>query len=303
MKKLVTHNQGFHADDVFAYAILKEYLTRIGEDWQLFRSRDPEVIQSADIVFDVGEEYDPIKNRYDHHQRGRAGTRANGIYYGAAGLIWKHFGRLLCSSEYVWESIDRGLFQELDAIDNGQDFIMGINFADAGYTSMAIHIAHFEPMKYELKTPDELMAAFEAAANFAHGVLMRMITHQEFFEKAFQDASEIYKNSVNKKILVFEKNYSRPTWKRLSEFPEPVFAVYYNNKYDDWKVEAVPKHPTTFDSRGLAPESWRGLREDQLRSITGVSDAKFCHPSGFLFAAQSKEGALKLAELALNQNS
>jgi uncharacterized UPF0160 family protein len=299
MKKIVTHNQGFHADDVFAYAILKEYLSRKGETWSLERTRDMEIIKQADVVFDVGEEYDPLRNRFDHHQRGRAGTRANGIYYGAAGLVWKHFGRELCSDNYVWESIDRGLFQELDAIDNGQDFIGKINFDDAYYTSLAIHIAHFEPMKYELKTPEELMEAFEKAADFAHGILMRMIANQEFFQKAFSEASEIYHASEDKQILVFEKNYQRPTWKRLSEFPEPVFAVYYNNKYNDWKIESIPVQVSTFEARKHAPESWRGLRDEDLQKITGVSDAKFCHPSGFLFGAASKTGALELAKKAL----
>jgi uncharacterized UPF0160 family protein len=75
MKKLITHGNGFHADDVTAYAILKEVLTKQGETWSLQRSRDPEIIATGDIVFDIGDIYDPATNRYDHHQRGKAGAR------------------------------------------------------------------------------------------------------------------------------------------------------------------------------------------------------------------------------------
>lgn len=295
----MTHNQGFHADDVMAYAILKEVLTQQGETWTLERTRDMEIIQKGDIVFDVGEEYDPARNRYDHHQRGRAGSRENGVLYASAGLVWKHFGKELCMNETVWKSVDRGLFQELDAIDNGQDYFGSINFPDAEYTSLAIHIAHFEPMTLGKKTPEELMIGFEQASEFARGILTRMIKNVEFFESAFLEASEIYKNSEDKQILIFQKNYARPTWKRLSEFPEPVFAVYYNNKYNDWKVESIPVTPITFEARKLAPESWRGLQQEDLRRESGVSDAKFCHPSGFLMGAESFEGAIQLAKKAL----
>ena len=37
---------------------------------EIIRSRDPAVIDSADIVVDVGGTYEPEKNRFDHHQRG-----------------------------------------------------------------------------------------------------------------------------------------------------------------------------------------------------------------------------------------
>jgi uncharacterized UPF0160 family protein len=57
MKKLVTHGNGFHADDVTAYAILKEVLTKRGETWEIARSRDPEIIATGDIVFDIGDNF------------------------------------------------------------------------------------------------------------------------------------------------------------------------------------------------------------------------------------------------------
>jgi uncharacterized UPF0160 family protein len=300
MKKLVTHGNGFHADDVTAYAILKEVLTKQGETWEIIRSRDPEVIATGDIVFDIGDVYDPAINRYDHHQRGKAGTRENGIYYASAGLIWKHFGRELCSNETVWSQIDKGIISELDAVDNGQNYIGKLLFENTGYTSLALHVANFETLEPDQgENPEKILEQFEQASEFMRGILTRSIRACEILEKAFQDASAIYRNSEDKQVIIFDKNYSRPTWKRLAEYPEPVFAVYYKKESDYWKVEAIPLTPIVMDSRKLAPDAWRGLNGEELQKVSGIPDATFCHSSGFLFGAVSLDNALKMARMAL----
>jgi uncharacterized UPF0160 family protein len=298
MKKLVTHDNGFHADDVTAYAILKEVLTKRGETWTITRSRDSEVIATGDIVFDVGDVYDTAINRYDHHQRGKAGARENGIQYASAGLVWKQFGKGLCSNDTVWSQIDRGLISELDAVDNGQNYVGKLLFEDTGYTSLAIHVANFESSS-EDKTSEELLHDFEQASEFMRGILSRMIRSCEVLEGDFQEASETYKNSEDKQIIVFQKNYPRPIWKRMAEYPEPIFAVYYKKESDFWKVEAIPLTPIVMDSRKLAPDTWRGLSGEAFQKASGIPDATFCHSSGFLFGAMSFESALQLAKIAL----
>lgn len=298
MKKLVTHGQGFHADDVMAYAILKEVLTKRGETWTIERSRDPEIINAADIAFDIGFEYDATKNRYDHHQRGRAGERSNGILYASAGLVWKHFGHELCEHEKVWSMIDMSLIQAIDAQDNGQDVIKELYFSDIIPTQVGMYFYHFEPGPFEEKTPERLLECFEMASDFARGILVRAINDYHEYEKAFLEATKIYEAAADKTILVFQKNYERPTWRRLSQFPEPVFVVYYNTTNDEWKIESITKRPEVQESRKLAPEPWRGLGPKDMIAVTGVADARFCHPSGFLFGAKTLEGALQLAKKA-----
>jgi uncharacterized UPF0160 family protein len=82
-KTIVTHNGNFHADDVFSIAAFK----CIFSSFKLIRTRDFDIIAKADIVIDVGGEYDPEAGRFDHHQRGGAGERENGIPYSSFGLI------------------------------------------------------------------------------------------------------------------------------------------------------------------------------------------------------------------------
>ena len=53
--KAVTHNGIFHADDIFSAAIL----LKVFPDISIYRTRDQDQIDKADIVFDVGHVYDP----------------------------------------------------------------------------------------------------------------------------------------------------------------------------------------------------------------------------------------------------
>ena len=115
-KTIVTHNGNFHADDVFSIAALKS----IFPDFNLVRTRDLAVIAQADIVIDVGGEYNPDTGRFDHHQRGGAGARENGIPYSSFGLIWQKYGVEICQgSQEVAHSVDAGLVSTIDAIDCG----------------------------------------------------------------------------------------------------------------------------------------------------------------------------------------
>lgn len=61
----------------------------------IVRTRDPAVIEKADIVVDVGAVYDPLTHRYDHHQREFTGTfdDKHKIRLSSAGLVYKHFGK------------------------------------------------------------------------------------------------------------------------------------------------------------------------------------------------------------------
>jgi len=66
-KKIGTHSGGFHCDEALACSILK--ILPQFQEAEVIRSRDSAVLDTCDIVVDVGAVYDPAKHRYDHHQR------------------------------------------------------------------------------------------------------------------------------------------------------------------------------------------------------------------------------------------
>ena len=73
--RVATHPGTFHADDVFAIAALRLAHVQV----EIVRTRDEEAQAAADVRVDVGGRSDPATGDYDHHQRGGAGERANGI--------------------------------------------------------------------------------------------------------------------------------------------------------------------------------------------------------------------------------
>src|SRR3989338_5804368 len=112
MKKLVTHNGSFHADDIFSAAALSLLLEKAGEAYEITRTRTPEIIDDADYVFDVGGIYDEKNNKFDHHQTGGAGKRESissgpEIEYSSFGLVWKKFGLELCGEKKSADLVDK----------------------------------------------------------------------------------------------------------------------------------------------------------------------------------------------------
>ena len=91
--------------------------------FKIIRTRDEKIIKKGDYVFDVGGIYDPEENRFDHHQKGGAGKRENGIEYSSFGLIWKEFGEEVCGSQKVAQMVDHKLVAPIDAEDNGFSLI------------------------------------------------------------------------------------------------------------------------------------------------------------------------------------
>src|ERR1700743_3805913 len=109
-KRLITHSEDFHTDDVFATALLLELFP----DAEVIRSRDEAVIATGDIVYDVGKVYDPALGRFDHHQA-QAGKRENGIIYSSFGLLWREYGLQYCGDDKaVWDVIDKKLGVPID---------------------------------------------------------------------------------------------------------------------------------------------------------------------------------------------
>jgi uncharacterized UPF0160 family protein len=107
----------------------------------------------------------------------------------------------------------------------------------------------------------------------------------------------IYKNTEDKRIIIFDKNY--PSEFILNEFPEPLFVVYPKDDDDLWAIKTVKDDPKVFVNRKNFPKQWAGLKDEELQNVTGVNDAVFCHRALFLAVAKTKEGAIKLAQIAV----
>lgn len=287
--KLVTHNNRFHADDVSATAAL--FLLLGEKNCEVIRTRDEEIIKSGDYVYDVGGIYDDEKNRFDHHQKDFDGKRENGIPYSSFGLVWKRYGKKVCGSEKIADKIDEEIVQPIDALDSGVEVCESVYDNIYPYTITRM-ISVFNLVWTEDKDFNSL---FLTAVGIVKQVLEREIIIKTAEEDSEVILEEIYDKTKDKRIIVLEKNYS---WKNvLSRYLEPLFVV--EKRDNRWSVNAVRNDINSFKNRKDFPESWAGKGGKELAEITGVKDAIFCHKARFICSAKSKEGAMKLARLAL----
>lgn len=160
---IATHNGNFHADDVFAVAALKHLFPSA----KIIRTRDLDVMAEADIVLDVGGIYDAEQGRFDHHQKGGAGARENGIPFSSFGLIWQKYGLEICAGDKeVTNSLDKNLVSTIDAIDCGH--VEGVQTG----ISLSQTISMFNPTWQE---EGDFDACFDEAVTFASRILTRFI--------------------------------------------------------------------------------------------------------------------------------
>lgn len=296
-KKIITHNGSFHADDIFACGTIALYLDRQNLPYTFVRTREEKEITKGDFVVDVGGIDDPVRNFFDHHQQGGAGKRENGIPYASFGLVWKKFGPLLCENAEITEDIDRRIVQPIDAIDNG---ISISEPSEAGICDYGIHgiIGAYQNTWKEAGNTKQQYKNFVRLVNFFKDILNREIERSFHRIEMVSVIQEVYDNTLNKEILVIPHHVTVGALIQvLDKHKEVLFVVCKSN--NNWKVLAMRKEPCSFENRKSLPESWAAKRGEELAEITGVPDAVFCHNARFLAVAESKEGAQKLAEIAL----
>ncbi|MBP9852235.1 MAG: MYG1 family protein [Candidatus Pacebacteria bacterium] len=301
-KIIVTHNASFHADDVFAVATLLLSMSQgsaQGQSVKVIRTRDPEEIAAAHYVVDVGGIYDPATNRFDHHQKGGAGKRDNGIPYAAFGLVWKHIGQVVCNNDMdLWQKIDTDLVCGIDANDNGFD--ISKNLIEGVFpASLSLNFMIEKPTWEERSNDDQMYERFMHAVVKAKFFLERYITVQLASIKAKREIKATYEASQHKAIIIFPHDYERVNFMQtLAVLPEIIFFIYPNHS-GTWTAETVPVGEGSFEKRKPFPEAWAGLSGEALVAASGVPDAYFCHNGRFVAYATSEEGAINLAKIAL----
>ncbi len=287
MIKIATHSGGFHTDDVFAVATLQ--LLHGTENVEVIRTRDEAILATADIVVDVGGIYDVSTKRFDHHQNGGP-VRENGIPYAAFGLVWREYGEQVAGSKEVADEIERMMVLAVDAGDHGVS-LYELKNVDIPPFELYQVTRSFLPEWGSSKHSD---VAFFEAVEFARALLIRIITKKQAEQKIKTLVEEVYKNTLDKRVLVFDVGVSTNA---CSEYPEVLIVVQPDDpsSNNNWIAKTVSTGRTAFEARTIFPEEWLGLTNSELAQVSGISDAVFCHKAGFIFVAGSKEGAIEAA--------
>jgi uncharacterized UPF0160 family protein len=296
LMRVATHPGGFHADDVFAVAALR--LAHPEEAVEVVRTRDADAQAAADVRVDVGGRDDAATGDFDHHQKGGAGARPNGIRFASFGLVWRAFGAGICGgSQESADAIDERLVQGVDANDNGQTIMESL--VD-GVRPMSVSgvIAALNPAWDERLDAAGEDARFEEAVALAAQILERQVAGAAGFQRARDLVRAAIARAGAQDPRVIELDSNMP-WREtvVAEAPDAQLVVY--PKSDGWGLVAVPVAAGSFDNRMDLPAEWAGLTGAELAAVTGVDDALFAHTARFYASAASREGVMSLARAAL----
>lgn len=283
-----THHGRFHADEVFAVAILQ--LMDPAAEW--IRSRNMQVLSKCDIIVDVGG------GKYDHHTTDKQ-YRENGIPYASAGLIWRDFGEQVArvfgmeenETSAIVSGVDERLIQGIDAEDNGFHLEK-----DARLKAVSEIIGSFNPT---WNSSGDENAAFNEAVIIAAKILGNQIRSAKSRMDAVQIVEQAFSSRIHKEILVLQTFCPWTETLLNLDKNEEVLFVTFPDKSGEFRIQVVPRTIGSFEARKPLPEAWAGKEHEALGQIVGIDDAVFCHPARFIAGAVSKESIQKMANLAL----
>lgn len=286
-RTLGIHSGSFHADEVTATALLMLY--ELVDRKGVHRTRDLKELLHFEYVCDVGGIYDPRKKRFDHHQADYKGPLSS------AGMVLLYLKEEGILDTHLYEMYNRTLILGVDAHDNGVARI------ELGTTSFSQVISNFLPIQYDA-SDDEMNKAFFVAVDFVIGHLDRLRQRtfyttecQSLVEKAMKDTGYalIFDTSIPWIDNFFEAG---------GDLHPAQFVIMPSGSH--WKLRGIP--PTLHDRmkvRCPLPEQWAGLLEDELKKVSGIPGAIFCHKGRFISIWETKEDALKALHVALQRVS
>ena len=286
----ITHNGVFHADEVFATALLSMIM-----EVKLFRTRALSAQDKASdiIMYDVGGVYDIKINAYDHHQRSFEEKRDDGIKYSSFGLLWNRYKKdvLLennCQDAYLeacFSDIDNKLVKWIDGRDNGQ-------LPLSEEVTVSYIISGFNPGWDEEGADGD--TCFIKAVDFAYTVLSNLIKSviskyraidivEDKISKSSNQVLSLGKYITNWQITVLKSE--NPKAKRL------LYGTYLSVDGEFCIVAIPPSTEETNKQRQPFPKEWAGFGGEKLEEITGIKGVKFCHIGRFFMSVDSEEVA------------
>jgi uncharacterized UPF0160 family protein len=296
---LVTHSGGFHADELLSSVIL----TRLFPEAELIRTRDSDWLMPSvnKIIYDVGRDYNPEAQIFDHHQRPNP-LRADDQPFSSFGLIWAHYGHEYLAAMNVPAKDIGAIHKEFD-----DKFVLPIDLLDngamepsvAGPLSILTLPALLESLKPVFdntsKTADD--NAFMEALPIARSFIEASISNFAAKARAQSLVLEAIEEAGTSPIL--ELPMGMPYRSALDKAGADHLLFVVTPRENDWTIGGIKLSNETFENRADLPESWAGLSDEALERACGVKGAKFCHNARFIAVADSYEGILEMAALAV----
>lgn len=274
---IATHHGTFHADDVLAVALIRAFVDRQAT---VVRTRDPARIAQADVVIDVGGEYDPPRLRFDHHQKSYAGPLSS------AGMVL----------DWLLEQgrVDPGLFELLRA-----RVVAYVDDVDNGRVEPQAHVPCFATMVQAANrgavSLEDFDRRFEEAVFMADVLVAGVVgDHAELVEAEGLVRQAMDRARVSGSNLLQLPRYLRwkPAYFALGGQDHPTEFVTMPGLDGTARVIAIPPTEGSFAQKRPLPASWAGLVDQELEQACGVPGARFCHKNRFIAVFDTQEHLL-----------
>jgi len=283
-KSFGTHDGTFHADEVTACAFLLLY--KLIEKDKIFRTRDATTLSVCEYVCDVGGVFEPKTKRFDHHQKEYAGDLSS------AGMVLSYLKNQAYMDEHLYDHFNKNLVKSIDAHDIGK-----IEESKACFSQL---ISSFLPIDYN-SSIQEKNEAFLKAVEFSYGFLHRMQDRFFYTSKCLDKVKEQMK--TKKKYLVFEESmpWLDAFFELEGEKHPAVFVVMPTGNH--WKLRGIPPDSNSrMMVRIPLPIEWAGLSRDELKEVSKIKGAIFCHKGRFISIWETKEDVLKALKYVLKKS-
>ena len=285
--KVVTHDGKFHPDEIFACVLLS--WSHVGQ-LSFIRTRNQtslERYKKSDqyYVIDVGDEHDPSKLNFDHHQATFNCVGENGDLLSSCGLMWKYlleqpnFRETWNVTPFIEKKVTEFTIM-VDRHDNGVEYAPELDF-----------ITMYNYANFDSKV--RFKQAFRAAENYFFQKLTSWRIHEEQEKK--EDIA--INNAVNgiifseEKLSVSEKINGTPNYLLVCERSKDEYVIVSLNQF----------YEVDFSVRCPAPAEWSGLHEKDIKKFD--KSLIFSHKNRFLTIVKgTKEDALRVANIIVENH-
>jgi uncharacterized UPF0160 family protein len=300
---IVTHDSVYHADDLLACASALV----LSPSASIFRTRSQSQIHSlleqhkGEIaVLDVGTVYSEETDQFDHHQ--------DKDLISCFGLFWKKYGEMVVA-KYIAGTAVEGMEKEVAAIVK-TNLVDPVDAMDVGKANLhagngVMHYTVSHVLASTNPAPDEADQDFDSAFRgrglaMAQTILQRAIVAARNEAGAIPIARAAIASAADPRVIVIDEYADIISW--LITESKALYLVFPVTD-GTWRIQAIPPEVGSFKQRKPLPAQWsdgksNGLRDAELQAATGVPDAIFCHNGMWTAGCASKEGVMRLSELA-----
>ena len=285
----ITHNGNFHADDIFATALMH----LIKKDINVMRITEVnwEEVEPNTIVYDIG------RREFDHHQSD-AEIRDNKIPYSSIGLLWREFGKKYLEDnnydniDLIFNGVDKDLIEGIDADDNGV-----FPKIDANYKVKTISniIKLFNPGYHSF---EDVNTQFIKAVEVAEKILIEEIIYIKGKVEADLKIKEILDNiNPEDEYILLDEFIPYEDTIISSEKGSNIKFVAYPSNRGGYAIKTVPVGSNDKSSRLPLPEQWAGKNNEELEEVTNIKGTKFCHNARFIMTCETLEAVKSVLEV------